>query len=835
MTCADDLPALSLASTADALPPVAQPRLGAPAIARVALDTPLLTLFDYRLDQAASPGQLVQVPFGCRQVVGVVWELTHRSEIAPGKLRDVTAVWHELPPLGEDWRELMQFASRYYQRGIGEVALPGVPAHLRTPMRWPRLLAQRGVQRYRLADGALAALLENVPARLRAQRRLAEGLAQAGTLDADEARALCAKAADVLKQWAAAGWVVVDTVPFHEAVRHADEADDEDGESSAADANAPTDCALADALANIDLGTQDTPRATRTLTVGQADAVAAIHDALEVAGAQRLDATAPLGKLDAGNAGDTGDLPACPPFLLYGVTGSGKTEVYLRAVAEALRERDAQVLVLVPEINLTPQLEGVFRARFPGETLVTLHSGLAEGERARHWLAAHRGEARIVLGTRLAVMASLPHLRLIVVDEEHDPSYKQQEGLRYSARDLAIWRANRLRIPVVLGSATPSLDSWRRAEQGRYVRLAMPERATPDAVLPRVSLIDMDIERKLQRTVHEGLSQSLLAAIRARLEAGEQSLLFLNRRGYAPVLNCDACGWISDCRRCSAHMVLHKPERRLRCHHCGAESRIPHACPDCGNLDLAPLGRGTQRIEEALAEQFPDARLARIDADSTRRKGSAQALFAQVHAGEVDILIGTQMVAKGHDFRNVTLVGVVNADSALFSHDFRAAERLFAQLMQVAGRAGRAARADGPGDVLIQTRYASHPLFASLMRHDYAGFAAQQLEERRVALLPPFTHQALLRAEARRLDDAMTFLKQAREIAATPALHDARISLWDPVPMTMVRIAGTERAQLVVESPHRGALQRFVTHWMSELRALKAPVRWHLEVDPLEI
>ncbi|WP_246174569.1 primosomal protein N' [Pandoraea terrigena] len=838
MTRADDLSEPSLASTEDALSPVAMPRIGAPAIARVALDTPLLTLFDYRLDQAASPGQLVQVPFGRRQVVGVVWELTHRSEVDPGKLRDVTAVWHELPPLGDDWRDLMQFASRYYQRGVGEVALPGVPAHLRTPMRWPRLLAQRGVQRYRLADGALAALLENVPARLRAQRRLAEGLAQAGTLDADEVRTLCAKAADVLKQWAAAGWVVVDTVPFHEAVRHADEADSEDDESSAtesAEADDSTDSALADTSAHRDVAPSDAPRAARTLTAGQADAVAAIHDALEAAGARCLDAATSTGENDAARTGAADDLPPCPPFLLYGVTGSGKTEVYLRAVAEALRERDAQVLVLVPEINLTPQLEGVFRARFPEEALVTLHSGLAEGERARHWLAAHRGEARIVLGTRLAVMASLPHLRLIVVDEEHDPSYKQQEGLRYSARDLAIWRANRLRIPVVLGSATPSLDSWRRAEQGRYVRLAMPERATPDAVLPRVSLIDMDIEHKRQRTVHEGLSQSLLAAIRARLEAGEQSLLFLNRRGYAPVLNCDACGWISDCRRCSAHMVLHKPERRLRCHHCGAESRIPHACPDCGNLDLAPLGRGTQRIEEALAEQFPEARLARIDADSTRRKGSAQALFAQVHAGEVDILIGTQMVAKGHDFRNVTLVGVVNADSALFSHDFRAAERLFAQLMQVAGRAGRAARADGPGDVLIQTRYASHPLFASLMRHDYAGFAAQQLEERRVALLPPFTHQALLRAEARRLDDAMTFLKQAREIAATPALHDTRIALWDPVPMTMVRIAGTERAQLVVESPHRGALQRFLTHWMGELRALKAPVRWHLEVDPLEI
>ncbi|VVE07306.1 primosome assembly protein PriA [Pandoraea horticolens] len=826
MTHVNDLSEPPPASTDDALSPGAQLRTGTPVIARVALDTPLLTLFDYRLDQAASLGQLVQVPFGRREVVGVVWELTQRSEVDPAKLRDVTSVWHELPPLGDDWRDLMQFAARYYQRGVGEVALPAVPGHLRTPMRWPRLLAQRGVQRYRIADGALTTLMDNVPARLRAQRRLAEGLAQAGTLDADEAKALCSKAADVLKQWAAAGWVVVETVPFHEAIRDVADMDDT---HEANDTDEDSIAGQTDAGADIDPIAKDTPGAAKTLTAGQADAVAAVHDALEAAGAQRLDHPPLKGD------GEAGDAPACAPFLLYGVTGSGKTEVYLRTVAEALRQPDAQVLVLVPEINLTPQLEGVFRKRFPDETLVTLHSALAEGERARHWLAAHRGEARVVLGTRLAVMASLPHLRLIVVDEEHDPSYKQQEGLRYSARDLAIWRANRLRIPVVLGSATPSLDSWRRAEQGRYVRLAMPERATPDAVLPRVSLIDMEIERKRQRAVHEGLSQPLLAAIRARFEAGEQSLLFLNRRGYAPVLNCDACGWISDCRRCSAHMVLHKPERRLRCHHCGAESRIPHACPDCGNQDLAPLGRGTQRIEEALAEHFPDARLSRIDADSTRRKGSAQALFAQVHAGEIDILIGTQMVAKGHDFRNVTLVGVVNADSALFSHDFRAAERLFAQLMQVAGRAGRAARADGPGDVLIQTRYASHPLFASLMRHDYAGFAAQQLEERRVALLPPYTHQALLRAEARRLDDAMTFLKQAREIAAAPALNDPRISLWDPVPMTMVRIAGTDRAQLVVESPHRGALQRFLTHWMGELRALKAPVRWHLEVDPLEI
>ncbi|WP_224788926.1 primosomal protein N' [Pandoraea terrae] len=775
---------------------------------RVALDTPLPTLFDYLIAQAVVPGQLVQVPFGRRQVVGIAWELTQRSEIDPAKLRPVTAVWHELPPLNDEWRRLMAFAARYYQRGIGEVALPSIPGHLRTPLRWPRLLAQRGVQRYRLADGAAIALQDGVPARLRAQRRLADGLIDAGTLDADEARALCAKAPDVLKQWAAAGWVTIETVAVHEPLTgHAGPISGEApaGDDWTEDVPAHAGSATQDALA------PDAGR--RTLTTGQADAVAAIRDALAERGG-----TAPF-----------------TPFLLHGVTGSGKTEVYLRAVAGALTEPDAQVLILVPEINLTPQLEGVFRSRFPNEALVTLHSGLAEGERARHWLAAHRGQARIVLGTRLAVLASLPHLRLIVVDEEHDPSYKQQEGLRYSARDLAVWRTSQLEAPVVLGSATPSLDSWRRTEQGRYVRLAMPERASPDAVLPRVGLIDLENERKRQRAVHEGLSQPLLAAMRDRLARGEQSLLFLNRRGYAPVLSCDACGWISDCRRCSAHMVLHKPERRLRCHHCGAESRIPHACPDCGNTDLAPLGRGTQRIEEALSEHFPEARLSRIDADSTRRKGSAQALFQQVHAGEVDILIGTQMVAKGHDFRNVTLVGVVNPDAALFSHDFRAAERLFAQLMQVAGRAGRAARADGPGDVLIQTRYASHPLFAALMRHDYEGFARQQLEERQQALLPPFTHQALLRAEARQLAQAMEFLKTARALAATPELADERISLWDPVPMSMVRIAGTERAQLVVESPSRGALQSFLTHWIAELRALRAPVRWHLEVDPLEI
>ncbi len=326
-----------------------------------------------------------------------------------------------------------------------------------------------------------------------------------------------------------------------------------------------------------------------------------------------------------------------------------------------------------------------------------------------------------MLGTRLAVLASLPQLKLIVIDEEHDPSYKQQEGLRYSARDLAVWRAHQLKIPVVLGSATPSLESWQHAQTGRYRKLELRTRAVRDAVLPKVGVIDTERNKPA-----EGLTPILIGALKQRLERGEQSLLFLNRRGYAPVLACDACGWLSDCRRCSAFMVLHKPERRLRCHHCSLELPIPRHCPTCGNVDLQPLGRGTQRLEESLQLQFPEARLLRIDADSTRRKGSAQAAFEQVHRGEVDILIGTQMVAKGHDFKNLTLVGVLNPDTALFSPDYRASERLFAQLMQVAGRAGRAAQKDGGSvsEVLIQSRYPQHPLYAAVMAHDYEHFAA---------------------------------------------------------------------------------------------------------------
>jgi primosomal protein N' (replication factor Y) len=511
------------------------------------------------------------------------------------------------------------------------------------------------------------------------------------------------------------------------------------------------------------------------------------------------------------------------PLLLYGVTGSGKTEVYLQACAQVLAaESEAQILILVPEINLTPQLEANIRARFPDVMLATLHSSLSEGERMLHWLAAHQGRARIVLGTRLAILSSLPHLKLIVIDEEHDPSYKQQEGLRYSARDLAVWRAHQLGIPIVLGSATPSLESWHHAQTGRYRKLELRERAVRDAVLPRVKLVDMEKDKP-----KEGLTSHLIAALRDRMARGEQSLLFLNRRGYAPVLSCDACGWISNCTRCTAFMVLHRPEHRLRCHHCSLELRIPHSCPTCGNIDLQPLGRGTQRIEEGLQALFPEARVLRIDADSTRRKGSAQAAFDTVHRGDVDILIGTQMVAKGHDFKNLTLVGVLNPDTALFSQDYRASERLFAQLMQVAGRAGRAGLAS---EVLIQSRYCQHPLYGAVMRHDYDRFAGSLLEERHQAALPPYMYQALLRAEAPELATAIAFLEQARDAVPSDA-----VVLNDPIPMTMTRVHNVDRAQLLVESNSRPAMQAFLTVWVDALRAMKSRVRWSLEVDPLDI
>ena len=667
----------------------------------------------YTSGQALPPGTLVRVPLGQREVLGVVWD--GAPEPAPGAaLRPITAVLDALAPLPADWRALVAFAARYYQRATGEVALASLPPALRD--------------------------LDGVQLARRLQRK------------------------------------------------------------APATAASPA----------------ETPP---TLSPEQQQVLAQIE------------------------AQDG-------PFLLFGATGSGKTEVYLQC-AQHLLERDpgAQVLVMVPEINLTPQLEARFQTRFAplygAAAVVSMHSGMTPPQRLRSWLAAHQGTARIVLGTRMAVFASLPRLRLVVVDEEHDPSYKQQEGARYSARDLAIFRGRQEQAKVLLGSATPSLESWHHSrpaeEGGRYVRLQMPSRIGAGS-LPRVRRVDMN--QQPRRAV---FSTPLLAAIQERVARGEQSMVLLNRRGYAPVLGCSDCDWKSECPHCSAFRVFHKVDRSLRCHHCGFAEPVPRACPSCGNLDIQAIGRGTERLEEHLAELLartrrPDGRavqVLRIDADSTRLKGALEAQLAQVHAGEVDVLVGTQMIAKGHDFRHITLVAAVNPDGALFSSDFRAPERLFALLMQAGGRAGRDAKHSERSEMWVQSFQPAHPLFAALKRHDYPAFAAQQLLEREQAGMPPFAFQALVRAEARSQDVAQGFLTACSEAATALQLEGlAQTSLYPPVPMTIQRVANVERAQMLVESPSRTALQRFLGAWHEVLQdtrqqpAHKGLIRWAVDVDP---
>ncbi len=678
----------------------------------------------YQSESPLTPGQLVRVPLGRREVLGVVWAMRQDSgELDASQGKPVAGLLEGVPPLTDTWRQLVAFTAGYYQRSLGEVALAALPPQLRE-------------------------------------------------LDA------------------------------------------------------------------VKLGR----RLKRVRPVGEGGARAALP---ELSPAQR--------EALAGWAADT------RPALLFGVTGSGKTEVYLRAAAEVLEaDPRAQVLVMVPEINLTPQLQSRFEARFShlgAGQVVALHSGLTPAQRLKSWLAAHTGQARLVLGTRMAVLASLPALRLIVVDEEHDPSYKQQEGARYSARDLAVYRA-RLESQaleqggacrVMLGSATPSLESWQACLAGRYLRLDMAGRigAAPGASGPEVRVIDMT-----QQPRQAVLAPPLLEAIAERVARGEQSLVFLNRRGYAPVLACQACGWKSQCAHCSAYRVFHKLDRTLRCHHCGFTERVPRGCPDCGNVDIAPLGRGTEKLEEHLAEllagvQRPDGspvRVARIDADSTRLKGSLEAQLASVHAGEVDVLVGTQMVTKGHDFRGITLVAAVNPDGSLFSSDFRAPERLFSLLLQASGRAGRDAAQGAASEMWVQTFHPGHALFAALKQHDYPGFADQELQERRAAGLPPFGYAALLRAEARTQELAQAFLEAVAEAGREAGLPGAdRVTLYPAVPMALQRVANVERAQMLLESASRPALQQFLSAWqpvLAEVRrqpAYKPLIRWAIDVDPLAI
>ncbi|HYE36870.1 primosomal protein N' [Methylocaldum sp.] len=517
-------------------------------------------------------------------------------------------------------------------------------------------------------------------------------------------------------------------------------------------------------------------------------------------------------------------MDAYSAFLLEGVTGSGKTEVYLQLTQEVL-ERGKQIMILLPEINLTPQLEARFRTRFSVPVAI-FHSGLTETERCRSWLRMQRGEVGILLGTRSAVFTPMKSPGMIILDEEHDTSFKQQDGFRFSARDVAVMRARLLNIPILLGSATPSLESLCNVWQGRYRHLQLLHRAG-GAVQPSFRLLDIRAQR-----LREGLSPALIAYIADTLSRGEQALLFVNRRGFAPTLICHACGWVARCRRCDANLVVHAGDERLRCHHCGFEQSLASSCTGCGCEDLRPLGLGTERVEKVLAELFPDARVARIDRDSTRRKGQLEALLNDIHEGRVDILIGTQMLAKGHHFPRVTLVGITDVDSGLYSTDFRSGERTAQLITQVAGRAGREERM---GAVVLQTRHPGHPLLQVLIRDGYSGFAKACSEERRAAHLPPFTYQILWRAEASDAEAPLRFLDRVANLAherSSPGLQ-----VLGPVPAPMARRAGRQRYQLLFQSSKRNALHSLINTLLpmvSELEEVKR-VRWSIDIDPVDL
>jgi primosomal protein N' (replication factor Y) len=726
------------------------------SICKVALDTPLRRLFDYRAPHGAvSPGVRVRVPFGRQQMTGVVVALATQTDVPEAKLRAIEAVLDAEPLFEAADLTLLQWAADYYHHPVGEVFATALPR----PLRVGREAAQTRRCWWISGAGQQALLAQ---ALRRAPR-------QHGVLTHVSAHPGCDDAAldTALPGWRAAARVLL--------------------------GKGLLEC--------------------RAIAVGFVSSnarndVGAVLPTLSPAQQRAVESLSPKAARGA--------------FLLDGVTGSGKTEVYLRIVDEVLARGEA-VLVLCPEIGLTPQLLQRFEQRFDAP-IAALHSGLSDNERARAWHAAASGQARIIIGTRSAVFTPIPKLGLIVVDEEHDASYKQQEGgFRYSARDLALLRGQQRRVPVVLGSATPSLESLHNVQLGRLTHIALPERAG-SAEPPRVALIDMRAH-----AVHKGFAAPLRHAIERHLLGGTQVLLYLNRRGYAPTLLCQSCGWIAPCKSCDARLTVHLRSGRLACHHCGAEAPRPERCPRCG-YEVHPLGHGTERIEETLTELFPDHPVERFDRDSLRAPQQLNAAIDRVHQGKARLLVGTQMLTKGHHFPDVTLVGVLNADQSLFSTDFRAAERLAQTIVQVAGRAGRAER---PGEVLIQSHYPDHPMLKLLLEQGYAGFAASALAERAAAHWPPFARLAILRASDTSADGALHFLRAARALTEAPV----DVQLRGPVPAAMSRRADRYHAQLLIESRQRTRLQEFLRAWVPAVETLRKPhsLRWALDVDPLEV
>ena len=740
-------PVLSLES-------VPAPAPGAPTV-QVALPLPMPRLFDYAPPSgttagADSIGRRVRVPFGSRELVGVVAGVGCADADTP--LRDAREWLDALPLLdGELWRSL-QWLARYTHAPLGEVVSTALPAPLRRgePVpdthRWGwQLTAEGDAQRARQRAGTRP-------------QRLCQLLADAGgrgaALDENQLD-------DLMDDWRSAA-------------------------RSLAKRGLVERVAQAHVAPVPMLGTGPVPNPE------QADAVAAI-------------------------TGTNG----FGTFLLDGVTGSGKTEVYLQAIAACLA-RGRQALVLVPEIGLTPQTLSRFRTRL-GIPVHVLHSGLNDNERARVWAAAARGEAQVIVGTRSAIFTPLPNAGLIVVDEEHDGSYKQQDGIRYHARDFALVRAKALDVPVVLGSATPSLESLHNARSGRYVHLRLKQRAG-EARPPRVRVLDV---RK--RPLRDGLSPEVLEGIGQHLQRGHQVLVFKNRRGYAPVLLCHDCGWTAPCRRCDAPMTVHAGGRRLQCHHCGARQPAPLACPDCGSLALQPQGIGTERLEEHLAEAFADYPVIRIDRGTTNRRDALEEQLARL-GDQPGILVGTQILAKGHDLPKLTLVVVVGIDEGLFSADFRASEKLAQQLIQVAGRAGRAT---DPGEVWLQTHHPGHPLLETLVHGGYHAFADAELHQRDAAGFPPFAHLALLRAEAQQVEHANAMLTAVRGLIA----EDAPVERFGPMPAPMPRRAGYQRTQLLLSAPQRRPLHAVLDAMVPRIHGLPEArkVRWSLDVDPMDL
>jgi primosomal protein N' (replication factor Y) len=721
-------------------------------IVQVAVPVPLYTRFDYLLPGATTvlAGCRVRVPFGRRQLIGVVLDTTTQSALPERSLKVISALIDAQPVLPADMLALLQWAADYYHHPIGEVMHTALPAQLRNA-----LPNQPGVRkRWTARTNDATATLARAPRQYQLYQLLC---AHPHGLDEQQLNQL--------------------TVNWRSAMQ------------------ALVDKDLVSVCYNTALPSSPvSPEPAPILNGEQQNCVTAVRAQLHHHGCH----------------------------LLHGITGSGKTEVYL-ALASATLAAGKQVLVLVPEISLTPQLTARFVERL-GISVAVLHSGMNDEQRFNAWHHVATDAVKVLIGTRSAVFTPMPTLGLIIVDEEHDGSFKQQEGFRYHARDLAMLRAQRSNIPIILGSATPSLESLHNCARQRYQLHRLQQRAGSGQIA-RIELMDMR-NQKLQ----EGLSPRLLQRVRQHLDQQGQVLLFLNRRGFAPLLMCHACGWTTQCQRCDAHMTYHQHQQQLHCHHCGAQTHAPTHCGDCGRPDLLAIGAGTERIETHLQQLFPTVQISRIDRDTTRRKGSLQTKLAQAHSGGADLLVGTQLLAKGHDFPNLTLVCIIDCDQSLYSSDFRAAEHLAQLIIQVAGRAGRAAK---PGEVLIQTHHPDHALLQTLLHKGYAGFAEAALAERRAAQLPPLTHLVILRCEAINKAAGDAFMRAARQHLDT-LLTSTELAVFGPVSAPMERRAGRYRSQLLLQATQRKPLHLALQSWLPQLQQLKQAraVRWSIDVDP---